>query len=222
MTAPTPPIVVLPPLLALTLFACGDSYRPPVFVHHVGGVAVTDPEPALEALLLRRAVRDLGCEALSLEAASVGSLFRATGCGKHALYIEVETPESDWPAASDEPIDVRTDILPLSSVPWDAWVQEGRYEWNVPGWSLLARSALAVNVRGAEMLGCPRADVVPYVFTRRNMEKRARAVGCVRIAEFNEYRVWEEAPVVDDGPDALHDIRWRPVGGGPADAGASE
>ncbi|HEY6460470.1 MAG TPA: hypothetical protein VIY73_09975, partial [Polyangiaceae bacterium] len=73
--------------------------------------ALAQGDESLVSAARDRAARDLGCPEITLDAAWSGGVLRATGCGRHALYI----------VASRGGVEV----LPLSSAPQDAGTGAG-------------------------------------------------------------------------------------------------
>ena len=214
--------------LAALLVGCGGHALYPVKIL-VDGVAVEDTQLAVASLVQRRAMRDLGCPSIAVEEASTGTIYRASGCEKVALYVSIANfgDRELFAEMRGEPgPDLAYDVLPLSEAPTPTAVRhEAVWAWRAFGWGMPAAIALALNVEGAEALGCPRAEVVPYKVVSIRARKRWRATGCGKVAEFDLGGEWLAGPAevlpVCAGAEcsemgAPHGVSWRPVTGGGA------
>jgi hypothetical protein len=215
----------LPLSVTLLVAACGAA-PPRAVTEHVDGAPVDDPGPAVAALVLRRATRDLGCAAVSIDEASTGSVYRASGCDRKALYVVVRSlgDQQVFARPTGVPVDVTYDVLPLSDTPPDAVPRGGPWDRNVWGWPLPPSIAVALDAQGAEALACPRADVVPHRIPSKRAEKRLRAFGCGKVAEFDAWGKGGALPALRGPPVVLpapYITTWRPWIGSLADAGAN-
>jgi hypothetical protein len=176
-------------LLGLAATACCDPLggREPRAFHfettiHIDGVP--EPLPFAQsqapqlAALTKRASADLQCPTVTISRRRTMQILRAEGCSRQRIYLRVfdmyDTHDFDH-------TQTRVWFFDLSTASADAAADLPKSNEDIP------RALLALSIRGAADLGCPREQVLPEMNIVGHRSWVPVAEGCGRRAT---YETW--------------------------------